>query len=237
MLQHLLLVAIQLQLLQDQRVALNGLGSGKAYRQPGERSVVLNQVDYGVNTPVHGTAVVVFVAKVLLQRRLLLLGHMNGVANQLVYALILGGGDGNDRHPQHGLHGVYINRAAVAHQLIHHIQRNDHGYSHFQQLHGQIQVALNVGGVHNVDDGRGLILQYKVAGDDLLAAEGRHGIDARQVRNLRVWVAANGAAFAVHGYAGKVAHMLLGTGQLVKQGGLAAVLVAHQCIGQHGTVR
>lgn len=56
-LQHLLLVAIQLQLLQDQRVPLNGLGSGKAYRQPGERSVVLNQVDYGVNTPVPGRSV------------------------------------------------------------------------------------------------------------------------------------------------------------------------------------
>ena len=47
----------------------------------------------------------------------------------------------------------------------------------------------------------------------------------------------HGTAFAIHGYAGKVAHMLLGTGQLVKQGGLAAVLIAHQCLGQHGTVR
>jgi len=58
-LQHLLLVAIQLQLLQDQRVPLNGLGSGKAYRQPGERGVVLNQVDYGVNAPVDGAAFLV----------------------------------------------------------------------------------------------------------------------------------------------------------------------------------
>ena len=45
-------------------------------------------------------------------------------------------------------------------------------------------------------------------------------------------MAADGAAFAVDGDAGEIAHMLIGAGQLVEKGGLAAVLVAGQGKGE-----
>ena len=41
----------------------------------------------------------------------------------------------------------------------------------------------------------------------------------------------------VHGDAGEVAHVLVGAGELVEQGGLARVLVAHQSEGQRGARR
>ena len=162
---------------------------------------------------------------------------MDGVVYQLVHALVLGSGDGDHRYAQHGLHGVDVDGALIAHQLVHHVQRHHHGDAHLQKLHGQVQVSLDIGGVHDVDDGLGLILQNEVPGYDLLAAEGGHGVDARQVGDLRVGIAPDDAGFPVHRNAGEVAHVLLGAGELVEQGGLAAVLVAHQRVGQDGAIR
>ena len=50
-------------------------------------------------------------------------------------------------------------------------------------------------------------------------------------------MAADDAVLAVHRHTGEVAHVLVGTGQLVEQGGLAAVLVAYQGKGQRRAVR
>ena len=209
MLQHLLLVLVQRQLPEDKGVALNSLGGGKAHRQTGLLGMVLDKMHHRVDTAVNGAAVVVLVAEVLLQRRLLIPGDVNGVAHQLVHALVFGGGDGDHRHAQHGLHGVDVDGALIAHQLIHHVQCHHRGNIHLQKLHGQVQVPLDVGGVYDVDDSLGLILQDKVPGYDLLAAEGRHGVDARQVCDLRIGIAPDDAGLSIHRDAGEVAHMLL----------------------------
>ena len=69
-------------------------------------------------------------------------------------------------------------------------------------------------------------------GNDLLAGIGGHGVDARQVGDLSLRVSLDGTALAVHRHTRKVADVLVGTGELVEQGGLAAVLVARQRKGQ-----
>ena len=237
MLEHILLILVQRQLFQDKGIPLDGLGSGEAHRQTRLLGVILDEMHHRVDAAVDGAAVVVPVAEILLQRRLLILGDMDGVADQLIHALVLGGGDGDHRHAQHGLHGVDIDGALIAHQLVHHVQRHHHGDAHLQKLHGQVQVPLDVGGVHDIDDGLGLVLQNEVPGHDLLAAEGGHGVDARQVGDLRVGIPPDDAGFPVHRNAGEVAHVLLGAGELVEQGGLTAVLVAHQRVGQDGAIR
>ena len=190
-----------------------------------------------VDAAVYRAAVVVLAAEVLLQRRLLIFCHMDSVLHQLIHTLVLGGGDRDHRNAQHGLHGVDVDGTLIAHQFIHHVQRHHHGNAHFQQLHGQIQVSLDVGGVHDVDDGFGLVLQHEVPRHDLLAAERGHGVDARQVSDLRVGIAADHTRFAVHRDAGEVAHVLSRSGELVEQCGLAAVLIAHQRVGQDGVLR
>ena len=77
---------------------------------------------------------------------------MKGMVYQLIHALILGGRDGNDRDAQHGLHLVDAHRAAVAAHLVHHVQRQHHGGVQLHELHRQVEVALDVGGIHDVDD-------------------------------------------------------------------------------------
>ena len=77
-----------------------------------------------------------------------------------------------------------------------------------------------------------LFADDELPGDDLLAGIRRHGVDARQVGDLGLRVSLDGAALAVHRHTRKVADVLVGAGELVEQGSLAAVLVARQRKGQ-----
>ena len=120
----------------------------------------------------------------------------------------------------------YINVVAAGSHLIHHVEGNDHGDSQFHQLEGKIQVPLNIGGIHNVDNSLGMLLQDKIPGDNLLRCIGRKGVNAGQVHQGDVLVVEDLPLFFLHRYAGEVAHVLVAAGQGIKQGGLAAVLVA-----------
>ena len=236
-LQHLLLVLIQIKLLGDPLVALDQLAGREARGKSGPLGVILDQMAHGVQRAVHGPAVILRAAKVLPQRPLLIAGNMYRVANQLIHALILRSGDRHHRHAQHALHGVDVHGAAVSGQLVHHVQRHDHRHVHLQQLHRQIQIALDVGRVHDIDDRLRLCLQHEFARDQLLAGIGRHGIDPRQIGDGGVLLTADGAVLAIDGHAREIAHMLVGAGQLVEQCRLAAVLVAHEGEGQQSSVR
>ena len=192
--------------------------------------MILDEVADRMDAPVNRAAKIIFITKVLTARPLLISGNVDGVLYQFIHPLILRCRDRDYRNAQHGLNAVYINRSAVSCDLIHHIKCNDHGDIHLQQLHGQVQIALNVGGIHNVDYGLWLVIQHKVSGYDLLAGVRRHGINARKIRNQSVGISPDGAVLAVHCNARKISHVLIGSRQLVKQCGFSAVLISHQCI-------
>ena len=153
-------------------------------------------------------------------------GHMKGMTDQFLNALVFGGGNGHHGNAQKLLQTVDLNGAAVVQNLVHHVQRQYHGNIQLNQLHGQVQISLNVGGVYNVDDAGGVLVQQKLPGDHLFAGVGGQGINSRQVGNHGLAVPPNGAVFPVHGNAGEVAHMLIGAGELIEQRGFSAVLVA-----------
>ena len=157
---------------------------------------------------------------------------MDGVVDELVDALVFRGGDWHDGHAELFLEGVDVDGAAVGVDFVHHIEGDDHGDAELEELHGQIEVALDVGGVDDVDDAAWFFLEQELAGDDLFAGIWRHGIDAGQVGDEGVVVAADDAVFAVDGDAGEIADVLVGAGELVEEGGLAAVLVAGEGEGQ-----
>ena len=237
MLDHLFFILLQLQLVDDQRVALDHLVGGKAHRQPRAAGVVLDQVADGVDAAVHRASVLRFVAEILPQGLFLIVRHVQRVVDQLLHAFVLGGGDRYHRHAQERLHLVYVHGAAVVGHFVHHVQRHNHGRVHFEQLHGEVQVALDVRGVRNVDDGARLFADHEIARYDLFARVGAHAVDARQVGHAGVGVPADGAVLAVDRYARKVSHVLVCAGQLVEQRGLAAILVAHQRKGERFVVR
>ena len=229
-LQHLHLVAVQLQLIQDRLVALDELRGGKAGGNPAATGMVVDQVHHRVDAAVHRAVVVArIVAEVHAPGPHVVARGVERVLDQFVDALILRGRDRHHRDAQGLLQRVYVDRAAVLAHLVHHVQRQHHGHVQLDQLACQVQVALDVRRVQDVDDAVGLAVQQEFPGHDLLAGVGRERVDARKVRDRGLGVAANRAVLAVHRHAREVAHVLVGAGELVEQRGLAAVLVARQC--------
>ena len=236
MIDHLRFVGIERKLVQDQPVPLDHLCCRKPERKPRALRVILDDVLHRVDRPVDRAAVVVLAAEILPLRMLLILRDVDGMGDKLAHALVLRRGDGNDGHSQHRLHPVDVDGAVVADNLVHHVERDDHRNIHLQKLHGQVKVTLDIGCVDDIDDRAGLVLQDEAPGDNLLAAVRGHGIDPWQVRDPRVGMALDRAVLAVHRDAGEVADMLVGSGQLVEERRLAAVLVADQGKGEHRPV-
>ena len=228
-LQQLLFVFRKVQAFQNGAVPLHQLGRRKAHGNSRPFGVVVDLVHNGVNASVHRVAAVVVAvlpAEIRAGRLFLIMGHVQRMADQFINALVFCRTDGNDRNAQLRLQRVDHHGAAVGPHLIHHIQGQHHGNAQFQQLQRQVEVALNVGGVHNVDDALGLFLQQKVPGHDLFIGIGRQAVNAGQVHHGGLHMAADLAVLSVHRYTGEVAHVLVGAGELVEQGGLSAVLVS-----------
>ena len=118
---------------------------------------------------------------------------------------------------------------AVLLHLVHKVERYDHRPLQLQKLGGQIEVALNLGGVDDVDDGVGTLPHDEVPGNNLLHGVGGEGVDAGQIHHCDGLAFHLGPALLLlHCHARPVAHVLVGAGEGVEQGGLAAVGVAHQ---------
>ena len=62
-----------------------------------------------------------------------------------------------------------------------HVHGHDHAEVHVDDLGRQVEISLEVGGVHHVDDHVGNIVDQILADVQLLRAVGREGVGARQV--------------------------------------------------------
>ena len=61
---------------------------------------------------------------------------------------------------------LHVDLVAVLLDKVHHVHSHDHGQADLQKLCGQVQVAFNVGAVHDVEDDVGLLLHQIVSGYD-----------------------------------------------------------------------
>ena len=82
-----------------------------------------------------------------------------------------------------------------------------------------------------------MLIQHKLSGHQLLAGIGGHGINTRQIRHQGVAVTTDHTVFPIYGHTREIAHMLVGSRQLVKQGRLSTVLVSRQGKGQNLSFR
>ena len=224
-LQQLLLVLVQAQHVRHIRVALNQLGGAEPGGDAQLLRVILNQMHHRVDAAVNRGAVI---AEVVNPRQHPVFRHGHSLVDQLGDALSLGRHNRHHRHAQGPAQPLDVHRAAVVPHLVHHVQRHHRGDPQLQQLQGQIEISLNIGGVHNVDDAVRLLVQNEVPGDNLLLGVGPQGIDSRQIHHRAVPLSLYLAHLLVNGNPREVAHMLVGAGEGIEQGGLAAVLVSHQ---------
>ena len=225
-LQQLPLVLIQHQPVGHALVALDELGGAEPGRQPQPLRVILDEMHHRVNAAVYRR---IRHAEVIDLGQHTVFSRLHRLIHQLGHALALGGGDGHHRDTQALRQLLHVDGAAVGAHLVHHVQRQHHGHPQLQQLQRQIQVALDIGGIHDVDDAVRLLVENVIPGDEFLLRVGAQGVNARQIHHRAILMTAHLAGFLIHRHTGEIAHVLVGAGQGVEQRGLAAVLIARQC--------
>lgn len=100
---------------------------------------------------------------------------------------------------------LQVDLIAVLADEIDHVDSHDHGDAQLDELSGQVQVALDVGAINDVQDGIGLLLDQISTGDDLFQSVRRQGVDTGQVLDDDILLALQLAFLLLDGNAGPVA--------------------------------
>ena len=222
----------------DQLLHASGLLLGKVDELAGVR-IALKQLDSVVATLVGGNArrqVVLDVVQNVLDRGIeLVLRHLalgsSGLLDllkELGNALVLKSRDHHDRAAELLGKLVRVNLVAVFLHEVGHVEGHDHGQAGLDDLKCQVQIALKVGRVDNLDDHIGLAAHEVVARALLLGAVGGKRVDAGEVRNRDVLVTQELGFLFLNRDAGPVANVAVGAGDQVEKRGLAAVGVTRQ---------
>ena len=157
------------------------------------------------------------------------LGELDGLLQQVVHAFAAVADGEHHRHVQQfgQLRGVDFRAPAVGH--VGHVEGEEHLAVEFPDLGRQIQAALEVGGVDDVDDDVRPLVQQKVAGDDFLDRKRGQAVSAGQVDDGQVVSIAGYVPFLLfNGDPGPVPDFLAGAGEVVEDGCFAGVGVAGQ---------
>ena len=146
----------------------------------------------------------------------------------LVAAVALLGGDTDDLTVQRLPDAGEVNGVAVPLDDIHHIDGHHHRQPQFRELRREIEVALEVRAIYDVQDRVRLLLDEVLARDLLLQRIRRKRIDAGQVLDDDVLFSPKPSLLLLDRHARPVADVLVGPSQRVEERGLARVRVACQ---------
>jgi len=185
--------------LSDQLLHASGLLLGEVDELAGVR-IALEQLDGIVAALVGGDAcrqvVLDVVQNVLdggveLVLRNLALGSSGllDLLEELLDALVLKSGDHHNRAAELLGELVRVDLVAILLDQVSHVEGNDHRQAGLDDLKRQVQVALQVGGIDNLDDHIGLAAHEVIARALLLGAVGGKRVDAGEVRDGNVLVA------------------------------------------------
>ena len=155
-------------------------------------------------------------------------GHLHGLVIELLKSGASQGGDLNDRAAQLFRQLGAVDLVAPLFNHIHHVQGYHYGYAQLQHLGGEIEVALQIGGVHQVENHVRALVEQIISAHHLLQRVGGEGVDTRKVGDGNVGMTFQLAFFLFYRHAGPVAYILVGAGHGVEHGGFPAVWVAHQ---------
>ena len=148
---------------------------------------------------------------------------------ELFDAPAFAGGGRHERDADHRPQGPVVEPPVAAQQFVVHVQSHYHAHVHVDQGGGQVQVAFQVGRIHDVDHHVGGLFGQVPAHEDLLGGIFGQRIGARQVGQADgIALVVDDGRFHIDRNAAVISRFLVRTGSFVEQRSLADVRVAHQ---------
>ena len=134
-----------------------------------------------------------------------------------------------DRDTEQVAQLLRVDLVALGLELVVHVQGHDGPQVHVDELGRQVEVALDVGRVDDIDDDVGHGVDEVLPDIEFLRRIGREGVGAGEVDEGDVVTLVGEVAFlGVHRHAAVVADVFMAAGGDVEKGGLAAVGVADE---------
>ena len=136
---------------------------------------------------------------------------------------------GHHRHTEKGAECLHIDVVATPLELVVHIQGTHHTQVHIEELCGEVEVALKVAGINDIDDHVGHLLLQVFADIKLLGRIAGQGIGAGQVNEIELIAEHRGMGLGgVDGDAAVVAHTSVGSAGKIEERRLTAVGIAYE---------
>ena len=154
--------------------------------------------------------------------------ELRGKLRRLDAALVVLGADADHLAAERFGDALHVDLVAVFAHEVHHIDRDHHRQAQLGELRRQVEVALDVRAVHDVQDGRRRVLDEIAPRDLLLQRIRRERVDARQVLDDDRLVTLEEAVLLLDRHARPVADVLARACQRIEERRLAAVRVARE---------
>ena len=158
--------------------------------------------------------------------RLFCLRSLNGGIHYVFHAAATKRRSRNDRTAELPGQTVDIDLVPVFLDQVHHVQGQNHRHAQVQDLAREVQIALKIGRVNQIDNSVGAAIKQVIARNDFFGRIRRERIDARKVGDNDLFVLGVLTLFFLDGNARPVANILVGACQVVEHRRLAAVRVA-----------
>ena len=156
------------------------------------------------------------------------LRHLNDLLRGLEPALVLERRDSDDFAAKRARNLLEVDLVAILPHDVHHVDGHHHRKAKFRELRREVQVALDVRAVHDVEYRIRPLFDEKPARDLLLDGVGREGVDAREILYDNLLVPGEYAVLLLDRDARPVADVLLRPSKRIEERGLAAVRVARE---------
>ena len=169
---------------------------------------------------------------ILWKRDLSAVRHLHGLVDQLAQSGLLQRRGLDDRTAENHRQPLRVDLQAPLSDQVGHVERDDHGDSGLDELRRQVEVPLDVRGIHQIDDDIRVLIEQIVAGDDLLQSIGTERIDSGKVRDDDLFTTLpvlQPSLLLLDRDARPVADILVGTCERVEHGRLSAVGVSCKC--------
>ena len=137
---------------------------------------------------------------------------------ELIHASTIGEDGRNHRDTEEFAQFVVVDVIATLFGFIKHVEGTDHADVHVYQLGGEIEVALQVAGIDDIDHDIRRMLDELLAHIKLFRRIGRKRIGARQIYQVEmIAVVFSFAHLGIYGYSAIVAHTFVSTRCKVEQ--------------------
>lgn len=128
-------------------IALHQLRGGETGRTVTDRRLIFDDMRDGMDRLMDFTG-----TKIQVFRNFLLFCRFDQLIYQVADSFIFARGNRYNRNSQEFTELFYVDCIAAGPHFIHHVEGDDHGFAQLHQLERQVQVSLNVSGIHDIEN-------------------------------------------------------------------------------------